>query len=75
MPYKKWHISESLFLGQNPAGVTYSMVTFHDRRVGIAKEGEPMSGFYWAADSEGIEECTREFLRLTGMDHLPPLGR
>ena len=50
------------------SGETYAVVTYTDGGYGIARDGEPIQGYYWQGTDGEMEECAEALRRLTGLD-------
>ena len=50
------------------AGEEYAIVTFDDGAYGIARDGQPIDGYFWHSTDGEMEECTEALMRLAGLE-------
>ena len=60
-------VSEMLLTATRESdGTVYSLVSYTDGGIGIARDGVPLGQFYWLGDE--MDECVESFLRLAGLE-------
>jgi hypothetical protein len=60
-------VREVLLTATRPDSTVYSLIAYQDGGLGIARDGVPLTPFYWAS-SEDIDECVTVFMRLAGLE-------
>lgn len=60
-------IREVLLTATRPDSTLYSLISYSDGGLGIARDGVPLVPFYWSTSDE-IDECVGVFMRLAGLE-------
>lgn len=64
------HVREILLTATRPDSTLYSLISYDDGGLGIARDGMPLDPFYWTT-SDDIDECVGVFMRLAGLEPHP----
>lgn len=64
------HVRETLLIATRADSTVYSLVSFDDGGLGIARDGVPLTPFYWP--SAEMDNCMETFMRLAGLESAHP---
>ena len=61
-------VRETLLTATRADSTVYSLISFEDGSLGIARDGQPLVPFHWT--SSDLDDCMETFLRLAGLETL-----
>jgi hypothetical protein len=59
-------IQEILLTATRSDAAVFGLVSYTDGGIGIARDGKPLTSFYWKSGE--LDECMETFMRLAGLE-------